>query len=138
MNKGYYITDLYDDNHVWRTKTIHRLVLNAFENTVEDKACVDHIDNNPLNNCLFNLRFATRGENQHNQVVNKANTSGVKGVFWDNQKSKWHAVIKLNRKQIHIGFFDNIEDANIARQNKAKDFTNECELFFWSLGLSLQ
>ncbi len=103
MNKGYYITDLYDDNHVWRTKTIHRLVLNAFENTVENKACVDHIDNNPLNNCLFNLRFATRGENQHNQVVNKANTSGV---FWDNQNQKCcKAVINGEQKQKRKSIF---------------------------------
>lgn len=57
MKKGYYITDWYNDKHVLcSTKTIHRLVLNAFEENLEKKACFDHIDNNPFNNCLFNLR----------------------------------------------------------------------------------
>ena len=38
----------------------------------------------------------------------------VKGYSWNNQKNKWGARIKINQKIIHLGFFDNEEDAHNA------------------------
>jgi hypothetical protein len=41
-------------------------------------------------------------------------------------------IYKINRKEYHLGYFDNIEDAKKARQEKAKElfgeFINKCEL----------
>ena len=42
------------------------------------------------------------------------NTSGVKGVYF--QKGKWIAKIVFQKKQIHLGKFDRIEDAAEARK----------------------
>ena len=44
------------------------------------------------------------------------NTSCVKGVSWFKRDMKWRVRIGVNEKQIHIGYYDNIEDAIQARQ----------------------
>lgn len=110
---------------------IHRLVLTAFEHNYGYKKCIDHIDNSRLNNCLFNLRFATRQENQFNRSMNSRNTSGVKGVYWKPERNKWCSRIMVKGRTIHIGYFDDIEDAKQARRIKAIElfceFINQCE-----------
>jgi hypothetical protein len=128
---GYYIVSLCDGQNK-KTKTIHRLVAEAFLNNHDNKPCVDHIDNNKLNNCDFNLRYATHQDNSRNISMLSKNTSGVKGVCWHKHAKKWHARIKIDGKLIHLGCFDNIDDAKLARQKKAKElfgeYTNKCEM----------
>ena len=113
-------------------KKIHKLVAEAFLLNPENKKCVDHIDNNKHNNNLINLRFATPSQNQHNKSIGKNNTSGTKGVSWNNKSNKWTAQIKINGKQIHLGYFLNKDDAINIRVQRAKDefgeYINKCEI----------
>ena len=44
------------------------------------------------------------------------NTSGHKGVSWDKRRKKWRAYIFYKGKQIHLGVFQNIEEAIEARK----------------------
>lgn len=54
------------------------------------------------------------------------NTSGFKGVFWNNQRQKWQAHIMFNYKTKHLGFYDNIVDAAKAhRQGTIEIWGNE-------------
>ena len=46
---GYFIVHLMKDN-IRYPKKIHKLVLTTFEANPENKKCIDHIDNNRLNN----------------------------------------------------------------------------------------
>jgi hypothetical protein len=85
----------------------------------------DHKDTDKINNKWNNLREAKHINNQHNKNPPKTNTSGYKGVCWHKRDKKWHAMIKVNGKQVHIGQFTNIEDAIIARQNYAKLYHGE-------------
>lgn len=47
---------------------------------------------------------------------NKNNTSGYPGVSYRKDRNKYRAYIKYQRKHIHLGNFDNIEDAIRARK----------------------
>ena len=127
---GYLRINLYDDG-VMKTFTVHRLVACAFINNPNDKECVDHIDNNRTNNHISNLRFATANENQHNRKLNSNNTSGIKGINWHKANKKWRAQIRIDGIKIHIGYYENLEDAKIARVNQANKvfgiYTNACE-----------
>ncbi len=64
----------------------------------------DHKDGNGLNNLRNNLRVATGSQNQHNQKPRKA-TSKYKGVHWHQGEAKWHAQIRMDKQQCHLGVF---------------------------------
>ena len=127
---GYLQINLYDDG-VMKTHKIHRLVCCTFIDNPDDKLCVDHIDNDKTNNNISNLRFATSKENNQNRKLSSNNTSKVKGVYFHKRAKKWCARIMINGINIHIGYFDNLEDAKIARINRANEafgiYTNACE-----------
>lgn len=93
---------------------------------------IDHEDNNPSNNKFDNLREATSQNNNSNCSLAVNNTSGVKGVNWNSHRQKWQARIAFNYKRIHIGFFDNFEEAVQARHTYADKlygkFANETVL----------
>lgn len=86
---------------------------------------IDHIDNNPSNNRIENLREVDRSKNQMNTKNAKNNSSGIKGVSYCNPKKKWIAAISINKKKICIGHFDSFEDAVQARKDKEKEIHGE-------------
>lgn len=75
---------------------------------------VDHINGNGSDNRWINLRSATHAENQQNLKMQKNNTSGLTGVSWHNKVSKWRAVIAVNGRSRHLGYFANPELAYAA------------------------
>jgi hypothetical protein len=89
---------------------------------------VDHIDGNRMNNQRSNLRIATSSQNKMNRGPRKDNTSGYKGVSWHSQNNKWTARIKAGDKYLHLGLFDNIEDAKNAYNKSAIELHKE---FAW-------
>ena len=128
---GYKQISIYDENRKYHTKRVHRLVIEAFKENVENKPCVDHIDNDRQNNNINNLRFATRVENGRNRVIGKNNTSGAKGVSYRKDSNKWRAWITIDGLFVNLGHFDSFEEAKLARVNKVKqvfgEFANKCE-----------
>ena len=128
---GYQMVRLQKDNKTYKND-IHRLVAIAFIDNLDNKKCVDHIDNNRHNNNVKTLRWATRSQNSQNASLSSKNTSGTKGVSWHEGKSRWTAQITINGKQINLGSFINKEDAINIRVQSAKDafgeFINKYEL----------
>ena len=128
---GYEKVNLTANNKSSCLKRVHRLVACGFLENPNNKCFVDHIDNNPSNNALLNLRWATSAENQHNRLVNKNSKSGVKGVYFHKASQKYEARISIDGIKLNLGLFINIEDAKQARITKANElfgvFTNSCE-----------
>lgn len=83
---------------------------------------VDHKDRDGLNNRRSNLRSATHKQNCENFGLRKDNISGCKGVSWDKQLSKWRARIKHNYKTIHLGVFEDLDDAIAARKKAERKY----------------
>lgn len=85
---------------------------------------IDHIDRSTNNNRIANLRDVTPAQNLQNiegpRPHNKS--SGVLGVSWHKKGKRWRAMICVNRKQIHIGFFDSKEEAGKAYLLAKKQF----------------
>jgi hypothetical protein len=73
--KGYYNAELCVEGKR-KSFPVHRLVGLTFLENPFNKPMIDHIDRNPSNNHLSNLRWATGCENQANRGIPKNNTSG--------------------------------------------------------------
>jgi len=80
---------------------------------------VDHIDQNPRNNLLENLRDADKFLNAINTGIPSNNSTGVKGVSLY-KNGKYTAQIQKNKKKIHLGYYKTIEEAKEARINAEK------------------
>lgn len=67
LKEGYECV-LLTKNKKHKHKSIHRLLAEAFIPNPENKPCIDHIDGNPRNNTLSNLRWCTHKENSNNPI----------------------------------------------------------------------
>jgi hypothetical protein len=108
--EGYIVITI--DGRRWRAHILAWLFMTG-EMPPED---IDHIDRDRSNNCWINLRLATRSVNNHNSTPSIVNSSGVKGVSWNEAKQRWHARIQVEDRLILLGDFAVFEDAVTARQ----------------------
>ena len=81
---------------------------------------IDHINRNRPDNRIANLRDVSHKQNGQNASKPSNNTSGYQGLCWYKRDSKWLASITHNYKQIHLGYFTNIEEALSARKAAEK------------------
>jgi len=112
---GYYVVCLINSTtKLRRNKTIHRLLMEAFVPNLQNKAHVNHIDGNKLNNALVNLEWSTPQENSQHAV--------------DNGLTTYEAVMKevhqYTLSGVYIASFISDTEAhkhtNVAKQNISK------------------
>lgn len=78
-NKGYKWVNIYDGKRK-RSAYVHRLVAEAFIPNPEGKPNIDHINTNPLDNRVENLRWCTQGENLKNPITEKRRMDAIRRV----------------------------------------------------------
>lgn len=74
----------------WKARLVHNLIAEAFlpAPPSEKHTTVDHIDQNPDNNCVANLRWATRSEQKINQRTVKKPQRTARAVIVKNGDSE--------------------------------------------------
>lgn len=115
---GYLYVNLFmNANH--KVRQVHGLVGHAFidESWSRD---FDHKDLNKLNNCVCNLRKATRSQNKANSIKSRG-VSNYKGVYHEKRSkiNPWVSDIRVNYKTIHLGRFPTQEQAAAAYNEAA-------------------
>jgi len=76
---------------------------------------IDHINQDPSDNRIENLRIADKSLNAINTGLPSHNTSGYKGVWFCNTKKRWIATIERNGIRKKLGQFKHIQGAINAR-----------------------
>ena len=101
----------------------HRIVWFIHHSELPD--ILDHIDGDPSNNRVENLRAATARQNTHNRRSRKNSSSKYLGVNWDKQNSKWYAQIRIAGKVKYLGYFTDEIDAALAYDKAAREHFGE-------------
>jgi hypothetical protein len=115
--KYFYVITDYAKKRIY----LHRFIFNL-KNSNE---FIDHKNHNTLDNRKQNLRKCTQAENNRNLLKSSINTSGYKGVRWNEPCKKWAACVKFNRKVYYLGYFKYKKDAAIAYNNGAVKYFGE-------------
>jgi hypothetical protein len=106
----------YIELSIFKTHYLAHRVAWFYVNGAWPKAGIDHRDGVRSNNAFKNLREATQRENCRNKIIQKNCKSGIQGVCWDVEKCKWRAYVNVDGKHTHLGRFDSIEEAAVARK----------------------
>ena len=115
-NKGYIMA--HDLSNSEKIVQMHRLIMNCPDNME-----VDHIYHINHDNRKSELRITTESQNSMNKGLKSNNSSGVTGVYYSNREEKWKAFIGINGEEIHLGTFNNFNDAvKIRKQAETKYF----------------
>lgn len=102
---------------------LHRLIYIFHKGGIPEGCIIDHSCGNNTNNKIENLQPIT----QHNNMIKMkkfvTNKSGYRGV--SKFRNKWRTHITINNKQIHIGIFENVQDAARAYDKAAMEYHGE-------------
>ncbi len=103
---------------------LHRLIFLYHHGYLPER--IDHINGNPEDNRIENLREATQSQNMMNSKLYCTNTSGVKGVCYDKVTKTWMAYVGINYKRVWLGRHKTFEEAKQAvlkaREKHHKEF----------------
>jgi hypothetical protein len=96
-------------------RTVHRLMAQAFLPVVDGKNTVDHIDRDPSNNHISNLRWADKTE----QCVNRNcySNSNQKNISRSKISGCYHVIIRRYGITYINAAFNTLEEAILARES---------------------
>ena len=116
-NKNRFVASLYNDGVRESGRLVSVISAIAFLNhkPCGYKIVVDHIDNNPLNDRLYNLQLITQRENL---TKDKKNKSGYTGVY--SVRNRYYSLIRIGGEKKYLGVFSTKREASEAYQNELK------------------
>ena len=116
---GYFVVK-YDR----KSRNLHRVIWAYHYGEIEEGVLIDHINRDPLDNRIENLRACNKAQNSANCKVNIRNKLGVKGVSMT-RGGRFRSVIRKQGKLCYLGTFDTAEEANAAYVKAAKEHHGE-------------
>jgi hypothetical protein len=95
-NENYYCVKLILNNKR-NSFLVHRLVYDTFKNLINGiNMVVDHIDRNPSNNHIDNLREVSKSQNSYNRESQKINTNKIQQFTLNNEFVKeWNSITEI-------------------------------------------
>jgi len=107
--------NLYKKNKLSTNNRVSVLVAEAFLNHKRcgHKLVVDHIDNNKINDKLYNLQVITH---RQNLTKDRKNRTGYTGVTKNKSGNRFDAAIRDGKKVIYLGSHKTPEEASQAYQ----------------------
>lgn len=109
-----------------KTNLAHRVSYQIFKGEIPDDLDIDHMCHN--RSCVNpdHLQAVSRSMNNQNRKSAQSNSkSGIRGVSLCSTTGRWRVVMTENKKSIHIGRFDSIEEAERAAiEYRRKNYPN--------------
>lgn len=103
------------------TFSVHRVIWCLLNGSLSGDLDIDHIDGNPINNKIDNLRVATRAQNMQNlKKARSTSLTGVLGVSFIEKRNVFRASIEKNGKY-YRKTFPTIEEASEWYINKKRE-----------------
>ena len=116
-SNGYVVNK--SSNHIL---LFHRLVTNTLNN---EDVQIDHIFHHKNDNRKSQLRIVSPSQNHMNKTIQSNNTSGYRGVWWDDRIHKWIAEIGAYGKKYYLGSFVDLDEAVIQRKIAERKYFGE-------------
>jgi len=109
LSSSKYLCVVLSKNNNPKTVNIHTLVWDHFGNKNRNSRaeCVDHIDNNKLNNCIKNLQILSQRDNLSKYYSKIGKLNGA--TFF---KGKWQSSISVSGMKIHLGVYSTQQEAH--------------------------
>lgn len=92
----------------------HRLAWLFVHKQDPGEHAIDHVNCDPSDNKICNLRLASSADNARNQRKKSGTSSKYKGVSWYKRKGKWIAHIRIEGRARHLGYFSDEQAAHAA------------------------
>lgn len=116
LSRNYVVTAKDKNGYIKLSKTTngrsyqfyaHRVAWLMHHGTLDPKLHIDHINGDPSDNRIENLRLGTVAQNMRNRRMSSSNTSGVTGVTWNSTGKSW--VVHVSTK--YYGSFQDFDEA---------------------------
>lgn len=103
---------------------LHRIIF-AMHNDGRMPEVIDHIDGDPWNNRIENLREASNSKNQHNRKLDCRNKLGVKNVQYHRRDKNYAVRLKVCGKVRTVGYYKDLELADLVAQMAREKYFGE-------------
>lgn len=108
----------------------HRFIYQQFYKLkLTQDSYIDHLDLNPKNNNITNLRAVSHQQNCQNRTYNKNNKLGFKNIRYRKDMNKYEVRIRVNGTNNNYGWFEKLEDAIQKRDEAYIELNSQGHIF---------